>query len=187
MALLLSLSWSSSSRLIFAPPDKVDLVWSTLASGYHPKYLSLYYTHSLPHCYTASLVEGPLASTCATLAKVSTSPKDESQNYQHVMCLYVPDVYDKDKIIEVKVLRMPVGDLATLTSFQVMRVLLRNHGLNLMGVKSNLYTAIGKYASVGSCVHLSHQRLMTGPMLWPGLDSKHPSGIQSTVRLTIVL
>ncbi|KAI0821394.1 translation initiation factor eIF 4e-like domain-containing protein [Irpex lacteus] len=109
--------WVSGKWLIFAPPDKVDLVWSTLAT---------------------SLVEGPLASTCATLAKVSTSPKDESQNYQHVMCLYVPDVYDKDKVIE------------------VMRVLLRNHGLNLMGVKSNLYTAIG-------------------------LDSKHPSGIQSTV------
>ncbi|KAI0090732.1 translation initiation factor eIF 4e-like domain-containing protein [Irpex rosettiformis] len=107
----------SGKWLIFASPDKVDLIWSNLAT---------------------SLIEGPLASTSATLAKVSTSPKDETQNYQHVMCLYMPDVYDQDKVTE------------------VMKVLLRNHGMNLMGVKSNLYTAIG-------------------------LDSKHASGIQSTV------
>ena len=50
---------------------------------------------------TASLIEGPLASTCATLAKVSTSPKDESHNHQHDMCLYMPDVYDQDKVTEV--------------------------------------------------------------------------------------
>ncbi|KAH9941934.1 translation initiation factor eIF 4e-like domain-containing protein [Amylocystis lapponica] len=107
----------SGKWLIFAPSDKVDLVWSSVAN---------------------SLISGPLASTCAYTAKVSTSPQNETENYNHVLCLYMPDVYDKSSVTE------------------VMKVLLRNHGMNLMGVKSNLYTAIG-------------------------LDSKHPSGIQSTV------
>ncbi|PSR73760.1 hypothetical protein PHLCEN_2v10404 [Hermanssonia centrifuga] len=107
----------SGKWLIFAPSEKVDLIWSSIAT---------------------SLVDGPLSSTCAHLAKVSTCPQEQNPNYQHVLCLYMPDVYDKDAVIE------------------VMKVLLRQHGLNLMGVKSNLYTTIG-------------------------LDSKHPSGIQSTV------
>lgn len=33
---------------------------------------------------------------------------------------------------------------------QVMRVLLRRHGLNLTGVKSDLYTAIGEVADISS-------------------------------------
>ncbi|KAJ3484034.1 hypothetical protein NLI96_g5922 [Meripilus lineatus] len=103
-------------RLIFAPPDKVDMIWTSLAT---------------------SLIEGPLASSCAQIAKVSTCPKNETPNYQHVMCLYMPDVYNQADVTE------------------VMKILLGKHGLNLMGVKSDLYTSIG-------------------------LDSKHPSGIQST-------
>ncbi|KAF5348659.1 hypothetical protein D9758_006785 [Tetrapyrgos nigripes] len=102
--------------LLFAPQAKVDAIWSDLAT---------------------SLVEGPLAKTKAFRAKVATSPPSETPNYQHVMCLYIPNVYDKD----------------TVTS--IMKILLRNHGFNLSGVKSDLYTLIG-------------------------LDSKHPSGIQST-------
>jgi hypothetical protein len=31
------------------------------------------------------------------------------------------------------------------STFQVMKILLRSHGLNLTGVKSNLYTAIGVF------------------------------------------
>ncbi|KZT72326.1 hypothetical protein DAEQUDRAFT_809208 [Daedalea quercina L-15889] len=107
----------SGKWLIFAPNDKVDLVWSTIAT---------------------SLISGPLASTSARLAKVATCPKHEVSNYSHVLCLYVPNVYDKEDVTK------------------IMKILLRNHGMNLMGVKSNLYTAIG-------------------------LDSKHPSGIPSTV------
>ncbi|KAH9922069.1 uncharacterized protein B0H18DRAFT_1019009 [Fomitopsis serialis] len=107
----------SGKWLIFAPTDKVDLVWSTIAN---------------------SLISGPLASTSAHLTKVATCPKHEVPNYSHVLCLYIPNVYDKEDVTE------------------IMKVLLRKHGMNLMGVKSNLYTAIG-------------------------LDSKHPSGIPSTV------
>ncbi|KAF8806536.1 hypothetical protein BYT27DRAFT_7191087 [Phlegmacium glaucopus] len=103
--------------LLFSPPDKVDMIWSSIAS---------------------SLVSGPLCSTSAYLAKVSTSPAQETANVQHLICVYLPDVYDKASVTE------------------VMRVLLRNHGLNLSGVKSDLYTVIG-------------------------IDSKHPSGIPSTV------
>jgi hypothetical protein len=49
----------------------------------------------------ASLIEGPLASTSAHLTKVATSPRNEQPNHQHVLCLYVPDVYDKSDVTEV--------------------------------------------------------------------------------------
>ncbi|KAI0767028.1 hypothetical protein C8Q74DRAFT_1277627 [Fomes fomentarius] len=107
----------SGKWLVFAPPDKVDFIWSSIAN---------------------SLVSGPLSSTSAFLAKVATSPQNDTPNYSHLICIYVPDVYDQAGVTE------------------VMKVLLRNHGLNLMGVKTNLYTSIG-------------------------IDSKHASGISSTV------
>ncbi|KAL1710125.1 hypothetical protein EV121DRAFT_275704 [Schizophyllum commune] len=110
-------SYVTGKWLIFAPADKVDLIWSGIAR---------------------SLVSGPLAATAAFTAKVSTSPEHDQPNYQHVMCIYVPDVYDKDAMAE------------------IMRILLRNHGVSLSGVKSDLYTYIG-------------------------IDSKHPSGIPSTI------
>ncbi|KIJ15506.1 hypothetical protein PAXINDRAFT_133525 [Paxillus involutus ATCC 200175] len=103
--------------LIFAPSDRVDSIWAGISS---------------------SLVSGPLSSTSASCAKVATSPQNEVSGYQHVICVYIPDVYDKESVTE------------------VMHVLLRKHGVNLSGVKSDLYTLIG-------------------------LDSKHPSGISSTV------
>ncbi|KAI0629039.1 hypothetical protein C8Q77DRAFT_331554 [Trametes polyzona] len=103
--------------LVFAPPDRVDAIWSSISN---------------------SLVSGPLSHSKAYRAKVATSPQNETPNYSHLVCIYVPDVYDEPAVTE------------------VMKVLLRHHGLNLMGVKSNLYTAIG-------------------------IDSKHPSGIPSTV------
>ncbi|KAI0317139.1 translation initiation factor eIF 4e-like domain-containing protein [Amylostereum chailletii] len=107
----------SGKWLIFAPPEKVDAIWATVAT---------------------SVASGPLASTSAYLAKVATFPRHETPNYQHVLCIYMPDVYDKAAVTE------------------VLKVLLRDHGLTTLGVKSNLYTMIG-------------------------LDSKHPSGIPSTV------
>ncbi|KAJ7244150.1 hypothetical protein B0H12DRAFT_811022 [Mycena haematopus] len=106
----------SGKWLSFAPADKVDVIWSNLAT---------------------SLVEGPLAATCAFRAKVATSPADGNAT-QHLICIYMPDVYDKDAVTE------------------VMKVLLRSHGMNLSGVKSNMYTALG-------------------------IDSKHPSGLPSTI------
>ncbi|KJA28923.1 hypothetical protein HYPSUDRAFT_197059 [Hypholoma sublateritium FD-334 SS-4] len=103
--------------LIFAPADKVDMIWSTIAT---------------------SLVSGPLHSTSAFLAKVSTSSSDENSRGQHIICVYLPDVYDKPAVT------------------QVMKVLLGKHGATLSGVKADLYTTIG-------------------------IDSKHPSGIPSTI------
>ncbi|KAF9039426.1 hypothetical protein BDZ89DRAFT_1156892 [Hymenopellis radicata] len=103
--------------LTFAGGDKVDIIWSSLAK---------------------SLINGPLSSTAAYCAKVSTCPREETPHYQHVICIYMPNVYDKDSVKE------------------VMKVLLRHHGMNLSGVKSDLYTAIG-------------------------IKSKHPSGVPSTV------
>ncbi|KAM5542934.1 hypothetical protein V8D89_003318 [Ganoderma adspersum] len=107
----------SGKWLIFAPPDKVDMIWSSVAN---------------------SIVSGPLSTTSVFLAKVATSPQNDTPNYSHLICAYMPDAYDQGSVAE------------------VMKVLLRNHGMNLMGVKTNLYTSIG-------------------------LDSKHPSGVSSTV------
>ncbi|KAF9012500.1 hypothetical protein BDQ17DRAFT_1387206 [Cyathus striatus] len=110
-AIAIKHGYVSGKWLIFAPADKVDAAWRSIAS---------------------SLISGPLSSTAAYLAKVATSPAQESPNYQHIICIYMPDVYDKESITE------------------VMRVLLRHHGATLSGVKSNLYTSIGidsKHAS----------------------------------------
>ena len=49
-----------------------------------------------------SLVEGPLSKTAAYLAKVATCPVTDTHNSQHVLCIYVPDVYDKPAVTEVK-------------------------------------------------------------------------------------
>ncbi|KAJ6624305.1 translation initiation factor eIF 4e-like domain-containing protein [Mycena sp. CBHHK59/15] len=106
----------SGKWLVFAPADRVDAIWSSLAT---------------------SLISGPLAVTCAWRAKVATSPADADVSTQHLICLYMPDVYDKPAVTD------------------VMRILLKNHGLSLSGAKANLYTALG-------------------------LDSKHPSGVPST-------
>lgn len=90
-----------------------------------------------------SLVSGPLASTSAHLAKVATCPQHEVPNYSHVLCLYVPNVYAKEDVTEVR--HDPVPQDSSDTEFpQIMKILLRKHGMNLMGVKSNLYTAIGR-------------------------------------------
>ncbi|KAJ7287235.1 hypothetical protein C8J57DRAFT_1283279 [Mycena rebaudengoi] len=83
-----------------------------------------------------SITSGPLSATCALDAKVATAPPEEGR-VPRLVCVYLPNVFDKGPVVE------------------VMKVLLRNHGLNLSGVKSNLNTAVG-------------------------LDSKHPSGVPST-------
>ncbi|KAF8622655.1 hypothetical protein AX15_006766 [Amanita polypyramis BW_CC] len=68
--------------LIFAPADKVDTIWATLAG---------------------SLVSGPLASSSARLAKVSINPDTETSHYRHVIYLYIPNVYDKNDVTAVRI------------------------------------------------------------------------------------
>ena len=72
----------------------------------------------------------------------------------------------------------------TLVHSQVMEVLLRRHGVNLSGVKSNLYTAIGTWQAQLPCERRAIEGTECGHTRtneFVGLDSKHPSGIQSTV------
>ncbi|KAF9071650.1 hypothetical protein BDP27DRAFT_1291093 [Rhodocollybia butyracea] len=101
--------------LIFASSEKVDMIWKNLAN---------------------SLIEGPLANTKAFCVKVSTFSSEP--NYRHVICLYLPNVYDKNEVTK------------------VMKILIGDYGVNLTGVKSDMYTLIG-------------------------VNSKHPSGIPSTI------
>ena len=49
----------------------------------------------------ASLASGPLSSTSAYCAKVATSPENAPPGYQHVICVYIPDVYDKEDVTAV--------------------------------------------------------------------------------------
>ncbi|OJT01946.1 hypothetical protein TRAPUB_7590 [Trametes pubescens] len=65
--------------LIFAQPDRVDALWNSVAT---------------------SLVSGPLSSTSAYRAKVATSPQNDTPNYSHLVCVYVPDVYDQPSVTE---------------------------------------------------------------------------------------
>jgi hypothetical protein len=49
----------------------------------------------------ASLVSGPLARGPAYSAKVATSPQEETSNNQHLIYIYMPNVYERDGVIEV--------------------------------------------------------------------------------------
>ena len=90
----------------------------------------------------ASIVSGPLSSTPVYLAKVATSPDSETSNVQHLICVYMPNVYDKESVTQVGSLQPP---RISCSALQVMKLLLRNHGVSLSGVKSNLYTSIGLF------------------------------------------
>lgn len=111
--------YKSGKWLIFVPPNAVDAVWSRLA---------------------ISVATGLLSNTTVNLAKVATTPPNDSPA-QRVICVYMPDIFDKESVLN------------------IMRVLLEHHGVNLSGVKSNLYTDLR-------------------------LDSKHPSHLQSTIWKT---
>lgn len=49
----------------------------------------------------ASLASGPLSTTSAFCAKVATSPENAAPGHQHVICVYVPGVYDKEDVTAV--------------------------------------------------------------------------------------
>ncbi|KAG8903649.1 hypothetical protein FRB99_002887 [Tulasnella sp. 403] len=102
--------------LCYAKNDTVDSLWNKIST---------------------SIVDGPLAVTTAQLAKVSTTKASDEQS-QHVICLYLPNIFDKDE------------------AKKVLQILIKEHGITPTGAKPDLYTHIN-------------------------LDSKHKSGIRSTV------
>ncbi|KAF8342717.1 translation initiation factor eIF 4e-like domain-containing protein [Cantharellus anzutake] len=103
--------------LLYAGPENVDGLWKTVAT---------------------SVIAGPLSRSPAFAAKVSTSPANPSGKREHVICIYLQNIYDK-------------GDATS-----VLKILIGDHGIQKVSAKSDLYT------------HLQ-------------LDSKHPSGIRSTI------
>ena len=96
---LTGFSFLMANRLIFAPTDKVDSIWTSIASEYARSYFVPIGNWIK---LLASIAEGPLASTSAYLAKVATCPPLETPNYQHVICVYMPDVYNKSAVTEVR-------------------------------------------------------------------------------------
>jgi hypothetical protein len=73
------------------------MIWSSLACMSALKWVRAQF---LILC-TASLVSGPLAGTSAFSAKVATLPEEATSNNQHLICIYVPDVYERDGVTEV--------------------------------------------------------------------------------------
>ena len=51
---------------------------------------------------TDSIVSGPLSTTSVFLAKVATSPQNDTPNYSHLICVYMPDAYDQSSVTEVR-------------------------------------------------------------------------------------
>ncbi|KAJ7125084.1 hypothetical protein C8R44DRAFT_619316, partial [Mycena epipterygia] len=103
--------------MLFASENQVDFMWSDLAT---------------------SLVSGPLAATSVFLGKVATSPLNRKGSGRSI-CLYVPNVYDRDALIE-----------APADTPQIMKVLGRHHGIYPGSIKSNMYSILGidsKHAS----------------------------------------
>lgn len=84
-------------RLIFAGSEHIDKIWASIAGALTP----CFPLGCSPNALLVSLVTGPLSATVAHTAKVSTSPLDDVPNYRHVLCIYMPDVYDKDAVVEV--------------------------------------------------------------------------------------
>ncbi|KDN47906.1 hypothetical protein RSAG8_03326, partial [Rhizoctonia solani AG-8 WAC10335] len=84
------------------------------------------------------LVAGALSNTPAFCLKVATTPAGVLPNHRYLICLYLPDLYDKAVVTE------------------VLRTVCQSTGVRPNSAKTDLYTIIG-------------------------LDSKHPSGIKSTI------
>ncbi|KAG9050917.1 hypothetical protein FS837_001091 [Tulasnella sp. UAMH 9824] len=101
--------------LCYGKNDNIDGLWAKIAR---------------------SVASGPLSTSPARLAKVSTAKKGEGAD-SHVLCLYLPDIFDET------------------AARDILKILIREHGILPSGAKPDLYTHIG-------------------------LDSKHKSGIRST-------
>ncbi|KAF8740477.1 hypothetical protein RHS02_04581, partial [Rhizoctonia solani] len=84
------------------------------------------------------LITGALSKTPAFCLKVATTPGDVLPNHRYLICLYLPDLYDRAAAAE------------------VLRTVCQSTGIRPNSAKTDLYTMIG-------------------------LDSKHPSGIKSTI------
>lgn len=94
---MVRLTFFPGLRLIFASSEKVDKIWSSLAGQRALKYAR----EQCLMLHIVSLVSGPLAATSAFSAKVATSPEEESSNYQHLICIYMPNVYERNSVTEV--------------------------------------------------------------------------------------
>ncbi|KIO20117.1 hypothetical protein M407DRAFT_30233 [Tulasnella calospora MUT 4182] len=107
--------FTNGKWLSYGNTDNIDGLWAKIAR---------------------SVASGPLSTSPARLAKVSTAKRGEGAD-SHVLCLYLPDIFDET------------------AARDVLKILIREHGILPSGAKPDLYTHIG-------------------------LDSKHKSGIRST-------
>ncbi|KAF3930933.1 hypothetical protein ABW19_dt0208471 [Dactylella cylindrospora] len=95
--------YTSGKWLIFAKPTYCDYAFQVIAK---------------------SLIGGPLRDSSADCVKISTSDGSMEGEQRHVLCLYVPNIYDKDAVKE------------------VLDILIKHHGIEPSSTKPDLYTAI---------------------------------------------
>lgn len=129
-------------RLIFAPGDKVDMVWSSLASqSFEPSIICSFDVNSddqqLPSSQALFRLQMPLQqrsllapnlsrqiiSTCSVFIYPTSMTRIASPRFVPWILL----VFRSNEALPT----------------QTVKLLLNKHGMNLSGVKSNLYTAIG--------------------------------------------
>jgi len=126
-------------RLIFASADKVDAIWSRIASKLD--WLSISAHLSLNPSSISRL--RPLSVNLRTFDESGdvTGERDTKLSARHMplhaRCLRQKCRHGGSRSCCSRYARM-------LILRQVMKVLLRHHGVNLSGVKSDLYTVIGK-------------------------------------------
>ncbi|KZT51984.1 hypothetical protein CALCODRAFT_502833 [Calocera cornea HHB12733] len=115
--------------IFFVPRHRIDRVWLRLAR---------------------SVVEGDLATTVAWEAKVSTVRTDDTDK-QHLICLYLPNIYEKKAATE------------------VLEVLVGQVGLTPMHAKPDMYTHIGLYTKHPSGIR---------PTIWKAKDLLSEEALQ---------
>jgi hypothetical protein len=92
-----------------------------------------------------SLVSGPLAETSVTAVRCTTTPLStvDGQESRYSITVHFPNAYDADEVRSVRLARLPATarDRDTVL-LQLMKHLLRRHGLKLTGVKPDIYSLI---------------------------------------------
>lgn len=126
-------------RLIFASADKVDMIWSRIASKLDrlsiPAHLSLN-PSSISRLRPLS-VNLRISDESSDVTGERDTKSSACHMPLHARCLRQKCCHGGLRGCCSRCVRM-------LILRQVMKVLLRHHGINLSGVKSDLYTGIGK-------------------------------------------
>lgn len=151
------------SRLVFASADKVDSIWSKIASmsmiivlphqWLFNSHISIFGLRSSAQHFSLFDQGCNLHSRWNIWAAATPHLRIHSQCIWQGSCYRGMFFGMHRHVWRLTWKRIPC-------TIKVMKVLLRNHGLNLSGVKSDLYTLIGRSISTRNGVSWAHQILL---------------------------